>query len=84
MKRVEDLELRSADVEDSIEKVLYQQSRLLGKLTSRYKKEIAASEAALDAPPEIPATPYDPNNVTPPQGDLKAHLRQRAAMLRSR
>jgi len=84
VKRIEDLELRSTDVEDSIEKVLYQQSRLLGKINARHKRQLADAEQALD-PPELTPELRNPNGLLPPpQGDLKAYLRQQAAQLRRR
>jgi len=86
-RRVELLEIRSNDLEDSIEKVLYQQTRMMGKVNARHKKQLDAAEAALEAP-EVPAGPAltDPNGylTTAPQGDLKTYLRQQAALLRRR
>jgi len=82
IKRIEQLELRSMDVEDSIEKVLYQQQRLLGKITARQKKEIVQAELALDAPQDTSPPQDQLNGLTLPHRDLKAQLRQRANELR--
>jgi len=80
IKRIENLELRANDLEDSIEKVLYQQTRMMGKVNARHKKTLEAAEAALDPPELLP-----PNGQpTPPPGDLKSYLRQQAALLRRR
>jgi len=83
-KRIELLELRSTDQEDSIEKLLYQQSKLLGKINARHKKQLEEAEAALEGAEDIPATPFNGMTLPPPQGDLKAHLREKAAQLRRR
>jgi len=76
------LEIRSADLDDSIEKVMYQQTKMMGKINARHKKTLAAAEAALEAIPGDPTAPNDPNNVGPFLHDPKADLRQRAALLR--
>jgi len=83
VKRIENLELRANDLEDSIEKVLYQQTRMMGKVNARHKKQLDAAEAALEAPDPGPAL-TDPNGLTFPAPDLKTHLRQQAALLRRR
>jgi len=84
VKRIERLELRSMDAEDSIEKVLYQQQRLLGKITARQKKELQQAELALDAPQDVAPTQGDVNGLSLPHRDLKAQLRARANELRRR
>jgi len=81
-RRVEMLEIRSNDLEDSIEKVLYQQTKMMGKINARHKSMLAKAEEALENP-EVPAMP-DPNGLTFPPSDLKAQLRHQAAMLRRR
>jgi len=84
VKRLEDLELRSNDLEDSIEKVLYQQGRMMGKINARHKQTLQDAEAALEAAPIDPRTQGDPNNVLPQAFDPKAELRARARELRRR
>jgi len=84
IKRIVELELRAQDTEDSIEKVLYQQQRLLGKITARQKKELQQAELALDAPQDVPTSQGDVNGLTLPHRDLKAQLRARANELRRR
>lgn len=88
IKRTENLELRCTDLEDSIEKVLYQQTRLLGKINARHKKQLQEAEAALDPPDELTPPQGDLNGLTAfsglPNRDLKAHLRAQAAQLRRR
>jgi len=83
-KRCEDLELRCTDIEDSIEKVLYQQSRILGKVNARHKRELKDAELQLDIEHELAPPTAQVNGLTLPTGDLKAHLRQRVAQLRGR
>jgi len=82
VKRIVELELRAQDTEDSIEKVLYQQQRLLGKITARQKKEIQQAELALDEPNGVTPAPGDQPGLGLPHRDLKAQLRQRANELR--
>jgi len=84
IKRIELLELRSTDVEDLVEKLLYQQSKLLGKINARHKKQLAQAELALDGADDLPAAPFNGLTLPAPQGDLKAHLRLQAANLRRR
>ena len=84
VKRIELLELRSNDLEDSIEKVLYQQTRMMGKVNARHKKTLELAEAALEAPEPAPPELRDPNGIMLPQGDLKSYLRAQAAQLRRR
>jgi len=86
VKRIEQLEITAADVEDTIEKVLYQQQRILGKVNARHKRELKEAEIALDGPEGPPPMQGDPNGMAQPymQGDLKAHLRAQAAQLRRR
>jgi len=68
VKRIEALELGALDTEDSIEKVLYQQQRLLGKITARQKKEIQQAELALDAPQDTsPPGPAKRSGAPPPR-----------------
>jgi len=81
-KRIELLELRATDQEDSIEKLLYQQSKLLGKINARHKKQLEQAELALEGAEDIPAVPFNGMTLPAPTGDLKAHLRQKAAELR--
>jgi len=73
-----------ADVEDTIEKVLYQQSRILGKVNARHKREIKDAEIQLDLVDEITPPQDQLNGLTLPHRDLKAQLRQRANELRRR
>jgi len=87
IKRVELLELRCTDTEDSLEKILYQQSKLLGKINARHKKQLEEAQIALEGVDDLPpplATPVNGLPTTLPPGDLKAQLRQRAAQLRGR
>jgi len=84
IKRVELLELRCTDTEDSLEKLLYQQSKLLGKINARHKKQLEEAQMALEGVDDIPPPMGQPNGIPFPHGDLKAHLRQRAAQLRGR
>jgi len=84
IKRIVELELRAQDVDDTIEKVLYQQQRLVGKITARQKKQIQQAELALDAPEDVTPTQGDVNGLTLPHRDLKAQLRARANELRRR
>jgi len=84
VRRIEMLEIRSADLEDSIEKVLYQQTKMMGKINARHKKTLAAAEAALEADGDAPPMLGDPNNVARLMGDPKAELRARANELRRR
>jgi len=82
-RRVEMLEIRSNDLEDSIEKVLYQQTKMMGKINSRHKAMLQKAEEALENPVEpVAAAPND--GLTFPPSDLKAQLRAQAAMLRRR
>jgi len=84
VRRIEVLELRSADLEDSIEKVLYQQTKMMGKINARHKKTLEAAEAALEATGGDPMTPGSPNNIGAFPVDPKAELRARANELRRR
>ena len=85
VKRVENLEIGAADIEDTIEKVLYQQQRILGKVNARHKRELKSAEIALDEPQDVDPTQGDLlNGLTLPHRDLKAQLRQRANELRRR
>jgi len=84
VRRIELLEIRSADLEDSIEKVLYQQTKMMGKINARHKKTLEAAEAALEASGGDPTAPNMGNDVAPLRIDPKAELRARAAQLRSR
>lgn len=84
IKRVELLELRCTDNEDSVEKLLYQQSKLLGKINARHKKQLEEAQDALAGADDIPAVPFNGMTLPAPQGDLKAHLRAKAAELRRR
>jgi len=84
IKRVELLELRCTDTEDSLEKILYQQSKLLGKINARHKKQLEEAQIALEGVDDLPAVPFNGMTLPPPQGDLKAHLRAQAAQLRRR
>jgi len=84
IKRIEELEIRANDLEDTIEKVLYQQTRMMGKLNARHKKTLQAAEEALEAASTDPTAPHMGNEVLPFRGDPKAELRARARELRSR
>jgi len=84
IKRLEHLELAMTDVEDTIEKVLYQQTRLLGKVNARYKRELKDAEAMLDESQEVSPPQGQYNGLIASGHDLKAELRQRAAQLRRR
>jgi len=84
IKRVELLELRCTDTEDSLEKILYQQSKLLGKINARHKKQLEEAQIALEGVDDLPPAVAQSNGLQLPHGDLKAHLRQRAAQLRGR
>jgi len=87
LKRIENLELRSADLEDTIEKVMHQQTRMMGKINARHKQTLADAEAALEAAPAPSAAPAPPNDVAPSPfayRDAKAEMRAQAALLRGR
>jgi len=81
-RRVELLEIRSNDLEDSIEKVLYQQTKMMGKINARHKSMLAAAEEALENPLPEPGAAVD--GLAFPPRDFKAQLRQQAALLRRR
>jgi len=84
VKRMSLLEVRSTDIEDIVEKILYQQNKLMGKINARHKKQIEAAAAALEGGSEDFNGLTFPTPHTAPQGDLKAHLRARANELRRR
>jgi len=84
VRRIEMLEIRSADLEDSIEKVLYQQTKMMGKINARHKKTLEAAEAALEASGGDPTAPNIGNDALPFQRDSKASLRAAANELRRR
>jgi len=84
VKRIELLELRCTDNEDSVEKLLYQQSKLLGKINARHKKQLLEAQEALEGAQDLPDPAFNGLTLPPPQGDLKAHLRLQAAQLRRR
>jgi len=83
-KRLENLELRSNELEDSIEKVLYQQTKMMGKINARHKQTLAAAEEALEAAPIDPTAPTMGNELAFNHNDPKAQMRAQAAMLRRR
>jgi len=82
-RRVEMLEIRSNDLEDSIEKVLYQQTKMMGKINARHKSMLQKAEEALENPVE-PVAAAAVDGLTFPPSDLKSQLRAQAAMLRRR
>jgi len=85
IKRISLLEVRATDVEDIVEKILYQQNKLMGKINARHKKQIEAAAAALEGSEDITTPNANGLNFPAPQGgDLKAHLRARANELRRR
>jgi len=84
IKRIELLELRSTDIEDLVEKLLYQQSKLLGKINARHKKQLEQAELALEGAEDLPTPSFNGMSPAAPQGDPKAHLRAQAAQLRRR
>jgi len=84
IKRIELLELRCTDNEDSVEKLLYQQSKLLGKINARHKKQLEEAQDALAGADDLPPVPFNGMTFPAPQGDLKAHLRAKANELRRR
>jgi len=79
LKRLEELELRSTDMEDSMEKLLHQQHRIIAKVNARHRMAIKELEDADD----IPSLPQS-NDQLPMFADPKAELRARARQLRER
>jgi len=82
LRRLQDLEVRMTDQEDGLEKLLHQQSRIIGKMNKRH--QMALKELEDDAPPDGNGASV----TVPPQEELqfnrdpKAALRARARELR--
>jgi len=81
-KRFEQLELELNDVQDTIEKVLYQQKRILGKVNARHKRDLQDADSQLDIEEQIVPPTFNGMTFPPPHGDPKALMRQQAAELR--
>jgi len=56
---------------------------MMGKISARHKKTLAAAEDALEASPDSAQIPLG-NDAVPFLGDPKAELRARARQLRGR